>query len=720
MEHKGEHSCCDHHAHAPKPPETLENPNAIYTCPMHPEVRQVGPGDCPICGMALEPIDPFTAVPEKNPELEKMKKRLWWALALTVPEFLLGMMHLSPWIQLILTTPVVLWAGWPFHRLAWQSLKQKSPNMFTLISIGTLAAYGYSVIAVVFPGIFPESMQDASGFVGVYFETAAVITTLVLLGQVLELLAREKTGESVRALLDLKPKTAILFIDNDLESEIPVDKVEVGQILRIRPGTRIPADGIVTYGSSFVDESMLTGEPNPVAKGIGSRVIGGTLNKNGSFLMRTEKTGRETVLAQIVQMVSDAQRTKAPIQNLADVVSRFFVPIVVLVAASTFAVWFFWGPEPRLAYALVGAVSVLIIACPCALGLATPMSVTVGVGRGARSGILIRNASAIEKLQKVDTLLVDKTGTLTEGRPRVVSIVPLAEMSEETLLFYAGTLEKSSQHPLAQAILMEAKARGIPLDKEPENFHSITGSGVSGKVDGDECFVGNSRFLQEAGVNLSAAEPHRKLAEQGETLLFMAVNKCLVGIFGVKDPIKSSSRVAVQSLRQAGISVVLVTGDSTATAHIVAKELGIKHVYAEVMPEQKLELVKKLQQEKLSVAMAGDGINDAPALAQADVGIAMGTGTDVAIESAGVVLVKGDLNSIVHAMALSRATMRNIRQNLFFAFAYNFLGIPLAAGVLFPWYGILLSPMVASLAMSLSSVSVIANSLRLRRLRISV
>jgi Cu+-exporting ATPase len=711
-------------------PTTVTAPTAHieYTCPMHPEIVRDEPGFCPICGMALEPRTATTE--ETNPELVDMTRRFWVSLALSAPLLLMAMAEmvvgapvshlfsgrLLNWVQLALATPVVLWGGWPFFQRGWASVVNRSLNMFTLIAIGTGTAYGYSVIATLFPDLFPEAFRGHSGEVAVYFEAAAVITTLVLLGQVLELRARSQTSSAMKALLGLAPKTARLLRDDGTELDVPLEHVRPGDRLRVRPGEKVPVDGVELEGVSAVDESMLTGEPVPVEKAPGSRVTGGTVNGTGTLIMRAERVGSETLLAQIVRMVSEAQRTRAPIQRLADIVSSYFVPAVIGIGALTFIIWSLFGPEPRLAYALVNAVSVLIIACPCALGLATPMSIMVATGRGAMAGVLIKNAEALEVLEKVDTLVVDKTGTLTEGKPRLVSVVAPPGQDETALLNLAARLEQGSEHPLAAAIVAGAHERGITVGGA-QDFRSITGKGVVGSVDGQTVTLGNRALLDElqieAGELLERAE---ELRRKGQTVMFVAVNDKAMGLLGVADPVKPSTPEAIRMLHEEGLRIVMLTGDSRTTAEAVARELGIDEVEAEVLPERKAEVVKRLQAEGHVVAMAGDGINDAPALAQAQVGIAMGTGTDVAMESAGMTLVKGDLRGIVRARRLSRATMRNIRQNLFFAFLYNALGVPVAAGILYPVFGLLLSPMMASAAMTFSSVSVIANALRLRKL----
>jgi Cu+-exporting ATPase len=698
-----------------------------YTCPMHPEIIRDGPGSCPICGMALEPLM-ASLEEEENTELADMTRRFRVAVILTVPVLIFGMSELIPaqplqqifsmrtlaWLQFVLASPVVLWAGWPFFVRAWQSIVYRSLNMFTLIGLGVAVGYVFSVIAILVPAIFPASFRDAHGNVPVYFEAAAVIVTLVLLGQVLELRARSQTGTAIKALLGLAPKTARRLRQDGQEEDVPLDKVHVGDRLRVRPGEKIPVDGLVLEGSSTVDESMITGEPIPVEKHAKERVVGATVNGTGSFVMRAERVGSETLLAQIVQMVAEAQRSRAQIQKLADVVSSYFVPAVVLIAAVTFAVWSILGPEPRMAHGLVNAVAVLIIACPCALGLATPMSIMVATGKAALNGILFKNAEAIEVMRKVDTLVVDKTGTLTEGKPRIQSVVPTSDTDEQTLLRLAASLERHSEHPLAAAIISGARDRGLKLT-DAARFNSLTGKGVVGEVEGHRVAVGNRALLEEfnaaTGDLTTQAET---LKANGQTIMFVIVDEKPAGLIGVADPIKETTPEAVRQLHAEGIRIVMLTGDSRTTAEAVARNLGIDEVEAEVLPDQKVDVVKKLQRAGRIVAMAGDGINDAPALAQAQVGIAMGTGTDVAMKSADVTLVKGDLRGIVRARSLSRATMNNIKQNLFFAFIYNTIGVPIAAGVLYPFFGILLSPMIAAAAMSFSSVSVIANALRLR------
>jgi Cu+-exporting ATPase len=698
-----------------------------YTCPMHPEIIRDHPGSCPICGMALEPRT-VTAAEEENPELTNMTRRFWVSVFLTLPVFLIGMNDLIPgrpferlasmnvlgWIQFILATPVVIWCGWPFFVRAWQSVINRSPNMFTLIGLGVAVAYVYSFIAKIAPGVFPDSFKE-HGIVPVYFEAAAVITMLVLLGQVLELKARSRTGAAIRALLDLAPKSAKLVDEHGNEADMPLDQVQVGDRLRVRPGEKIPVDGRVVEGTSFVDESMVTGEPMAVEKREGDAVIGATVNTTGSFVMRAERVGSETVLARIVQMVAEAQRSRAPIQRLADVVASYFVPAVIVAAAVTFVVWAFFGPEPRLAYALINAVAVLIIACPCALGLATPMSVMVAMGKGATTGVLFKSARAIEVMRKIDTLIVDKTGTLTEGKPKLSSVVSPADVDEAELLRLAASVERASEHPLAAAIVGGAKDRGIDL-VSVDSFESITGKGVRGIIGGRSIAIGNRALLDELKIDAGSLDKEaERLRADGQTVMFAILDGRATGLIGVADPIKSSTPEAIQSLHAEGVRVVMVTGDNRTTAAAVAKSVSVDEVIADVLPEQKSEIVKRLQNEGRLVAMAGDGINDAPALARANVGIAMGTGTDVAMESADVTLVQGDLRGIVRARRLSRATIRNIKQNLFWAFVYNVLGVPIAAGVLYPFVGILLSPMIAAAAMSFSSVSVIANALRLRR-----
>ena len=701
-----------------------------YTCPMHPEIVQALPGNCPKCGMALEPNT--VTVEENNEELIYMSRRFWFSSALALPVLLLAMltdlfpawlpnglsMHSVQWIEFALATPVVWWGGWPFFIRGWQSVLTWNLNMFTLIALGVSVAWGYSVVALVLPMIFPVAMQMEGGLVGVYFEAAAVIIALVLLGQVLELRARSRTNAAIQMLLGLAPNSARLVKDDGTEEDIPLQQVQPGDNLRVRPGEKVPVDGMVIEGESYVDESMVTGEPVPVAKLPGEKLIGATINGTGSLLMLVEKVGADSLLAKIVTMVAAAQRSRAPIQRLADVVAGYFVPAVIGVALTAFVVWWWWGPEPRLAFAVINAVAVLIIACPCALGLATPISIMVGTGRGAAAGVLIKNAEALEIMEKVDTLVVDKTGTLTEGKPRLVAVHAQAGFSEEEVLLMAASLERASEHPLAAAIVSGAQAKGIELVKA-SNFQSVTGKGVTGEVDARTVALGNAKLLETLGIDAAdlsqQAESERA---QGSTVMLIAIDGRAAGLISVADPIKESTVAAIRALHAEGITIVMLTGDSSATAQAVAAKLDIDQVHADVMPEQKVEAIKRLQAEGHIVAMAGDGINDAPALAQAHVGIAMGTGTDVAMESAGVTLVKGDLRGIVRARRLSRATMRNIRQNLFFAFIYNSAGVPVAAGVLYPFFGILLSPMIAAAAMSFSSVSVITNSLRLRQVKL--
>jgi Cu+-exporting ATPase len=701
----------------------------VYTCPMHPEIRQIGPGSCPICGMALEPeVASLDAAP--NAELADMTRRLWVGAALALPVVILEMgahlvgghrwvdQNLSNWIQLIFATPVVLWAGWPFFVRGWRSVVTRNLNMFTLIALGVGVAYAYSIVAAVAPGIFPPAFRGHDGAVGVYFEAAAVITVLVLLGQVLELRAREATSGAIKALLDLAPKTARMVGEDGSDREVPIDDLHVGDRLRVRPGEKVPVDGVIIEGRSSLDESMVTGESMPVSKEPGAKVIAGTLNRSGGFVMGAEKVGRDTLLAQIVQMVAQAQRSRAPIQRLADQVAAWFVPAVIAAAVLAFGAWALFGPEPRLAFGLVAAVSVLIIACPCALGLATPMSIMVGVGHGAAAGVLIKNAEALERREKVNTLVVDKTGTLTEGKPKVVSIVPAAGFREEELLRLAASVERASEHPLGDAIVQAAKERNLELGAV-EEFDSPTGKGVTGLVGGRRILLGNSGFLQASGIETDALEADaERLRADGATVVDIAIDGKLSGLFAIADPIKQSTPDALKALAAERIRVIMLTGDNRTTANAVAKRLGISDVEAEVLPEQKSAVVDRLQKQGKKVAMAGDGVNDAPALAAADVGIAMGTGTDVAMESAGVTLLKGDLGGIVRARRLSEATMSNIRQNLFLAFVYNAAGIPIAAGVLYPTFGLLLSPIIAAAAMALSSVSVVGNALRLRSARL--
>ena len=716
---------------APRNEAAPAGPEADYTCPMHPEIRQKGPGACPICGMALEPVT-VTLDEQPNEELNDMTRRFQWSLALTVPMLAVmvsellptqPLQHLLPsgalnWVELGITTPVVLWGGWPFFTRGWTSVLTRRLNMFTLIGLGVGAAYAYSVTATLAPRLFPSSFR-MNGEVGVYFEPAAFIVVLVLLGQVLELRARSQTSTAIKKLLGLAPKTARRIAQDGSEEDVPLEHVQVGDRLRVRPGERVPVDGAVIDGTTSVDESMVTGEPIPVEKTQGEKVTGGTINGTGTFVMQAQRVGAETLLAQIVQMVSDAQRSRAPIQRLADTVSAWFVPAVIASAIATFIVWALVGPEPRLSHALVNAVAVLIIACPCALGLATPMSIMVGTGRGAEAGILFRNAEALELLERITTIVADKTGTLTEGKPRLVTVAPESPLDETTFLRLVASLENVSEHPLAAAIVAGARERGVPLSPV-EQFTSITGKGVAGVVEGRAVAIGNVKHLEalgalgiDAGALVLRAD---ELRHDGQTVMFVAVDRSAAGIIGVADPVKSTTREAIEALHREGIKIVMLTGDNRTTADAVAKTVGIDQVEADVLPDQKSAVVKRLQSDGERVAMAGDGINDAPALAQAEVGIAMGTGTDVAMESAGVTLVKGDLRGIVRARRLSRATMKNIRQNLFFAFIYNVLGVPIAAGVLYPAFGLLLSPIIASAAMTFSSVSVIGNALRLRRL----
>jgi Cu+-exporting ATPase len=716
---------------SPPPDRSQRASGTEYVCPMHPQIIRSEPGNCPICGMALEPRT-ISAEAEENPELRDMTRRFWVGVGLTLPvlvsamsEYLPGnpLHQLAParfwtWFALILATPVVLWGGWPFFVRGWQSIVNRSLNMFTLIGLGVGVAYVYSVVAALFPGIFPASFRDETGGVAVYFEAAAVITTLVLLGQVLELRARSQTGAAIRALLGLAPKTARVIAENGSETDLPLDQVQVGFRLRVRPGEKVPVDGVVLEGTSSVDESMISGEPIPVEKKTGDRVTGATVNANGSLIIQAERVGADTLLAQIVRMVSEAQRSRAPIQKLADIVAGYFVPVVVAIAALTFIVWAMAGPSPRLAHALINAVAVLIIACPCALGLATPMSIMVAMGKGATSGVLFKNAEAIEFMRKVDTLVVDKTGTLTEGKPKLVSVQPVPGFDETRLLRLAASLERASEHPLAAAIVAGAQERKVELSPV-EAFEAVTGKGVKARVDSALVLLGNRRLMEDAGVNVDAlAEAAESGRADGQTVMFVAVDGSAAGLIGVADPIKSTTPEAVRQLHQDNIRIVMLTGDSRTTAAAVARKLGIDDVIAEVLPEDKSKHIKQLQEQGRFVAMAGDGINDAPALAQAQVGIAMGTGTDVAMESAGVTLVKGDLRGIMRARVLSRSTMKNIKQNLFFAFVYNALGVPIAAGVLYPFFGLLLNPMIAAAAMSFSSISVVGNALRLRRVQL--
>jgi Cu+-exporting ATPase len=698
--------------------------SVIYTCPMHPEIEQATQGSCPKCGMALEPRN--VVITEENPELFDMTRRFWVSLALGLPVFIIAMladlapsfipesisMSMIQWLEFFLATPVVLWAGWPFFVRGWASVVQRNLNMFTLIALGVGVAWLYSIVAMLWPELFPATMLSAEGTVAVYFEAAAIITTLVLLGQVLELRARSQTNSAIKKLLGLAPKTARIVRDNGSEEDIPLEQVKLGDVLRVRPGEKIPVDGVVLEGHSTIDESMITGEPVPVEKTSGEPLIGATINRTGSLLMRAEHVGTETLLAQIVRMVSEAQRSRAPIQRLADVASAYFVPAVVFIAIITFLIWGVWGPEPRLAHAIVNAVAVLIIACPCALGLATPMSIMVGTGRGATVGVLIKNAEALEIMEKVDTLVVDKTGTLTEGKPVLQSVQAIGEFDQARVLQLAASLERASEHPLAEAIVSSAEQELLSVDE----FDSITGKGVMGIVDGHKLALGNLKLFEHLDIVISDELVQRaeKLRSEGQTVMLLAVDNQLAGLLSVADPIKETTPAALAALHKEGIQLVMLSGDSRTTAQAVANKLGIDQVIAEVLPDQKAAAIKELQKKGQIVAMAGDGINDAPALAQAQVGIAMGTGTDVAMESASITLIKGDLQGIVRARRLSQATMNNIRQNLFFAFIYNSLGVPVAAGILYPFFGLLLSPIIAAAAMSLSSVSVISNALRLR------
>lgn len=740
-----DHSCCHNHpsgseaATTSNPdrdqyqyPSTAKRRQTFYTCPMHPEVEQEGPGDCPKCGMALEPQTPSGGEREENRELKDMTRRFWVSTCLAIPVLILAMAGMIPgmpahefwmsptsrWLQFLLSTPVVLWGGWPFFKRGWQSVKTWNLNMFTLIAMGTGTAYAYSVVALLLPDLFPAELKEEGGHVPVYFEAAAMITALVLLGQMLEQRARARTGDAIQSLLELSPQTA-RRITNGNEEEIPLEEVQQGDLLRIRPGENIPVDGIITEGKSSLDESMITGEPEPVKKTEGEEVTGGTLNRSGSFVMKAERVGEETVLSQIIHMVAEAQRSRAPIQGLADKVASIFVPAVIAVAVLTFIAWLMAGPDPRLAYALTNAVAVLIIACPCALGLATPMSVMVGVGRGAQVGVLIKSAEALEIMEKVDTVLVDKTGTLTEGNPRVTDIIPLGDSDEETLLRLVASVEQQSEHPLGEAIVSEARDRNLKLDQCTE-FESTTGSGISGKTNGYELLIGKPDFLEEQQVKgmEEARKKAEPLHEEGKTVIYAARDGQTAGLIAITDPIKKSTPGAIRQLHDLGLRIVMLTGDDRKTASKVAAQLGIDEFEAGLKPEDKSERVKKHRKNGERVAVAGDGINDAPALAAADVGIAMGTGTDVAIESAGMTLMKGDLVGLVRAVRLSRRVMNNIRQNLFFAFIYNTLGVPIAAGILYPFFGLLLSPIIAGAAMSFSSVSVIGNSLRLRKLNL--
>jgi Cu+-exporting ATPase len=704
-------------------------PGTMYTCPMHPEIRQQGPGDCPICGMGLEPEE-VSLDDGPSAELTDMTRRFWIGLVLTLPVFILEMgghlfsidhivsPQISNWIQLLLATPVVVYCGWPFFVRGWKSVLSRNLNMFTLISIGTGVALFYSLVATLVPQVFPGAFRQADGSVAVYFEAAAVIVVLVLLGQVLELRAREKTSGAIKALLDLAPATARKLGEEGEESDVALDQVKVGDRLRVRPGDKVPLDGEVLEGSSNVDESMVTGEPLAVSKKAGSQVVGGSINQQGSFIMRADRVGRDTMLSQIVQMVASAQRSRAPIQGLADKVAGWFVPAVIVIAVIAFVVWSIYGPTPPMAFGLIAAVSVLIIACPCALGLATPMSIMVGVGRGAQIGVLIRDAEALERMEKVDTVVVDKTGTLTEGKPQVTKLVPADGFSDEDLMRYAAGLEKGSEHPLAHAILEKAKAMKLTLS-DAEDFDSPNGKGVTGQIDGKRVLLGNRLLMETEDVDTSAFDNEAdELRKDGATVIFAAVDGKICGVLAIADPVKETTAEAIAALQQEGVRMVMLTGDNRTSAEAVARKLHIDEVEAEVLPEDKGKIVQRLKDKGRIVAMAGDGVNDAPALATADVGIAMGTGTDVAIESSGITLLRGDLMGIVEARKLSRATMRNIRQNLFFAFVYNAVGIPIAAGVLYPFAGILLSPIIAAAAMSLSSVSVITNALRLRVMKL--
>jgi P-type Cu+ transporter len=725
-------AACTHHAGASTAAAgTPTAAGTVYTCPMHPEIRRDAPGSCPICGMALEPLQP-TVSQAGNAELRDMTRRFWIGAALSLPLVVwemaahlrsLDLHHAVPTqlavgLEFALATPVVLWAGWPFFVRAWESVRNRSLNMFSLIALGTSAAYVYSLVATFLPHLFPASLRGADGMVPVYYEAAAVITVLVLLGQVLELRAREQTSGAMRALLKLAPKAARRMTGDGNDEEVPLEEVQPGDRLRIRPGESVPVDGVVLEGQSAIDESMITGESMPVEKAAGAKVIGGTINGTGSLVMRAERVGAEMMLARIVQMVADAQRSRAPIQRLADIVAAWFVPAVVVVAIVAFASWMIWGPTPALPYALVAAVSVLIIACPCALGLATPMSIMVGVGKGASAGVLIKNAEALERLEKVDTLVVDKTGTLTEGKPRVIAAVAAEGFDEQTLVSLAASVERSSEHPLAAAVVGAARERGLAV-RDVTSFRSITGQGVNGRVDGQEVAIGNEKLIQSASRSTEALETRaNQYRREGATVMYVTMNNRLAGILAVADPVKASTAPALERLRRANVRIVMLSGDNRKTAEAVAAKLGITDVEAEVSPEQKHAVIRRLRTEGHVVAMAGDGVNDAPALAEADVGVAMGTGTDVAMESAGVTLVKGDLAGIARARVLSRATMRNIRQNLVLAFVYNVLGIPLAAGALYPAFGLLLSPIVAAAAMSLSSVSVVGNAVRLRGVRL--
>lgn len=728
----------DKHGDCPKCGMALESvmPHSgkekiIYTCPMHPEVEQDHPGDCPKCGMHLEPVNPTGDDNEEKKQIQSLSRKFWFGVALTIPivvlvldEMIKGVdlsslipHHINPYVQFILATPVVLWTGGMFFVKGWQSLINKSLNMFTLIALGVGAAYGYSTIAVFFPQIFPDTLKKM-GRLELYFEAAAVITVLIILGQLLEAKARSQTGQAIKALLGLAAKNAHRVRDGN-EEEVAIDAVQRGDMLRVRPGEKIPLDGIITEGKSTVDESMISGEPMPLEKNVGDRVIGATVNQTGTFVMKTEKVGAETLLSQIVHMVAEAQRSRAPIQKLADTISGYFVPIVVLISVLTFIVWAIFGHEPRLAHAIVNAIAVLIIACPCALGLATPMSIMVGVGRGAQVGVLIKNAEAIEKAEKITHLLIDKTGTLTEGKPKVTACVPNQGWNEQSLLGVAASIEQSSEHPLARAVIDYAKEKNAKIESV-QDFESVTGGGIKGKLNGKKIVLGKQKFLEDEKISISEDFKNQsmQLQAKAQTVVWVAVDQNIVGMLGISDPIKKTSPQAIEALHKMGIKVIMLTGDNKKTAEAIAKDLGIDDVRAELEPKSKQEIVKQFKSEGAIVMMAGDGINDAPALAQAEVGVAMGTGTDVAIESAGITLVKGDLNGIVKALRLSRAVMKNIRQNLFFAFIYNILGVPIAAGVLYPFFGILLSPIIAGAAMAFSSVNVIGNSLRLRSIKL--
>lgn len=709
----------------PDPKSTLSHLDVEYTCPMHPEVRQRGPGTCPICGMALEPLEISLDIGEDKTELNDMTRRFWLSAVLCVPllvitmggrHFFEGMVsaRLLSYLEVLLASPVVLWAGYPFFERFYQSLKNRNLNMFTLIGVGVGVAYIYSLVAVFFPQFFPESFKDSSGEVGLYFEAAAVIVALVLLGQVLELRARSQTGAAIKALLGLAPKHARKINANGEEENIPVEHIHIGDKLRVRPGEKVPVDGVVMEGKSSVDESMITGEPIPVEKTSGDSVVGATINGTGSLVIKAEKIGKDTLLSQIVKMVGEAQRSRAPIQKLADQVSSYFVPTVILVSIVTFFIWYFYGPLPSLVYAVINAVAVLIIACPCALGLATPMSIMVATGKAAGLGVLFKNAESIEQMEKVNVLVVDKTGTVTEGKPKLVSVVSFSDLSEDQVLELAASLETGSEHPLATAILNGAKERGVQT-RPTQNFNSITGKGIEAEINGKKVFLGNKALFKDQKFDQRLLQKADELRSLGQTAMFVGYIDQVVGIIGVADPIKETSKQAILKLKKEGIKVIMLTGDNKKTADAVASQIGLDEVIADVLPSQKAEVIKRLQNEGYIVAMAGDGINDAPALAQAQVGIAMGTGTDVAMESAGITLVKGDLQGIVRAREVSQMTIRNIKQNLFFAFVYNGLGVPIAAGVLYPFFGVLLSPMFAAAAMSLSSVSVIGNALRLRR-----